>query len=153
MSIEYVYKFEKYDEAVDEVYPLLILNQKEVNIEKTLKPDLALYKNMSETGHFRALTIRIKDTCELVGYMLVLVNSSLNDAGMNVASIHAMYIRPEHRGLHIFTKCLSWLEEELKKKSINELSFTLSTMSKANKLLEFCNYKLTDVIYSKNLGA
>jgi GNAT superfamily N-acetyltransferase len=115
-----------------------------------LKPDMATYAALWNTGALQILTCR--DDGKLIGYVVTVIRPHMHYAE-TLCGFEDMYFLTEaYRGGMIGPNLLRQAEKHLKAAGVKKLFFHTKSFFNRGKLFEKLGFSLSDLIYSKWIG-
>ena len=144
------YGVEDLMDSLDEVLKLSDECYDEVDQRRELfefDPDIESYDKLNKSGMIRFYTMR--EECELVGFMIFIIQPALHIKGVFNASSDVMYIRKEHRGLG--KTLLELVQEDLKEQGVKWFTFGVKSWLDDGKLGKAIGCKLYENIYQREL--
>lgn len=114
-----------------------------------LEPQWAMYNAMQLAGNMIAYTVR--DKSELVGYASVYIFNSLYAKDRKEAQYDMIYVKPEYRRAKIGANFIRYIEKELTKSGVKQISIGSLRHQPFDNLLEWLGYKSAEVVYQKIL--
>jgi GNAT superfamily N-acetyltransferase len=130
--------------------PLLAVHHEEVEESGWQEdPDWDQYEAMEENGGL--LIHAAMDDDELVGYSVDIIFPSLHYKTKKVCVNDAIYIKPEYRGLSIYSMLLSKVEERLENLGVQSYTVHRKVGSPGNITMMGRDYKNTETVWQKAL--
>jgi GNAT superfamily N-acetyltransferase len=143
------YQIERYEDVIDELWPLLESNFVEAVRHKDkfeLNPDRVTYVTAENSGYFKLYTAR--DGEKLIGYAAYFIQPSQHYATY-VAVNDVLYVTDEYRNKDVARSLLSYAEADLKEDDVSLISFCLKRQSDLPTSL---GYVLEEYKYTKYIG-
>ena len=123
----------------------------EINLfNRSFHLDEDMYKEYDQLGACVCLTIRQRETNELIGYSVFLTHYHNHHKGKIHAHQQAVYIRPEHRGFTGIT-FLKYCNSKLKELGVNTVHHSVPKMNDWGKVLERIGFRELETVYIKEL--
>lgn len=150
------FQVEKYDDVINEIWPMLKAHYEEIATDKQVKPfdpDLDRYQAMEKSGMLRILTVR--DTLQgsfklmghggrMVGYFISFVMPGLHYQQTSMAINDIMYIDPTHRGGTIGYRLIKLAISDLKNLGADVLIIHMKCDYPFRSLLTKLGFHLTE---------
>lgn len=151
------FQVEKYDDVINEIWPMLEAHYLEIATDKMIKPfdpDLDRYQAMEKSGMLRILTVRDTlqgssklmghDRGRLVGYFISFVMPGLHYQQTSMAINDIMYIDPTHRGGTIGYRLIKLAISDLKNLGADVLIIHMKCDYPFRSLLTKLGFHLTE---------
>jgi GNAT superfamily N-acetyltransferase len=121
-------------------------------LKRTLQQDMdwTEYLDAQSDGEFFLVTARLGD--RLVGYMAVFIHPHLHYRATIVAVDDAHYLMPEFRGQGAGKKMIDFAEQTAKARGATVFSMRCKAAQSHGHIFESLGYKLTDLVYLKDIG-
>lgn len=150
MSITFA--IEKVRDVIDELVPLWKSHWEETEMYRAgqgFNPNIKDYIGYNDVGFYILYTMR--DNGKLVGNGGMYVTPSMHTQKL-IATDDTVYVLPEYRKGYTAIKFLKFLEADLFKRGVVEISITIKS-EKVRKLYEIYGYKLIAYHYVKDIEA
>ncbi len=131
---------------IEEHWELVALNKGAIK----LNPDWKQYAQLDASGILKMFTAR--DDGKLVGYFILLVNSSLHYKDHVFAVCDIIFVTPEARKGATGYKLLKYAENWCKENNVSLLNINTKVHMPFDSLLEKTGFNLIERLYSKYLG-
>jgi len=135
---------------LEEVWPLLELHEKELNIfGRELDPDPMLYLKAGNTGAFKAYVMRDEDNT-IVGYAAYWISRHPHYE-IKTATQDVLFLEKKYRKGRNGIKLIRESEKLLKEFGVEIVTQYTKTFQPLDKLFTFLKYKKIEHVYAKEL--
>ena len=144
------YSFEKVDDILEEIEPLLEEHYQEVAMYQehiAFNPNYDVYRVMEEMGSCLVYTAR--DGGALVGYVVTFLQNNPHYQDHIWAVNDIVYVCPEYRHTEVAPEMLQTLEAELKERGVSVMTFHMKTFKPFETLMGALGFDKAEYMYSK----
>lgn len=146
------YQRETFDQAYSEALPLLRAHFAEISDSSDvgLEPNIDAYQASEKEGFLRVYTVRKEGI--LVGYVAMFVYKGIHNSSDIQATQDVFYVDPVYRGGQLGIHLIKFVENELRKESVNIIYQTAKLKHPTlGLLLEHSGYTAIETVYQRRL--
>lgn len=144
------YQFEKVDDVLEEIEPLLEEHYAETvpyPDRVVLNPNYDMYRLLEQADALVIYTAR--DLGAIVGYAITVLQPHPHSQGHTYAANDMIYICPEYRHTELAPEMLKNLEEHLKERGVSVMTFHMKAIKPCETLMSGLGYQNDEVLYTK----
>jgi len=163
--IESIRVFDDYDDLavlneltnqnVKEVSPDTLLTSADGE-QKDIQLNLERYYTLEDNGYLRVYSIRNLDKPtstrdgEIIGYSTVIADHYMHNVEKFMATVDAIFIKPEYRGMGLFEPFVQFIEEDVAK-CCEAINFASPQKRDIGTKYKELGYSVSETIYTKEL--
>lgn len=144
---------ESFEENLEYLKPLLPIHYKELALNQDkvpLSPQFDKYVATEKQGGLIFVTLR--KAGQMVGYFIGFIAPGLHYSTCLTCQMDIFYVLPEHRGSGTGFQLFKFVEQQLKKRGVQQLFVGSKLHKDASWLFEKLNYTPVETYYSAWLG-
>lgn len=144
------YQKETYDEAIEDMKPLLELHYKEVCLypdKLELNPSYGAYEEMDTNGSLRIITARDHD--ELIGYSVFFLYNHPHYQDHIYGQNDVLYVKEDHRHTDVAPLLVQKSEEHLIADGCSVILYHMKPYKTFESLMDYMAYGKAEYIFSK----